>query len=287
MGETPRKAPNHLNAWARSSDVRGLLRGCQLEWAGTLLAHDEQKRDNINFALGTAFHTIPEEVLAGGMDIESAIENSIHVLDAEIAGFGDNPISGKRSVNPNILARNLDRMGRTWYEDVVLSGRFAGFDVAVEYDVVIENQLYTQLDAWYSTTDGDGEHAIVDWKSGTSRRSDSLQLWVYEYGLRTNGTISEDETVTGWFYHAWDGHWQQADPYPGNAVIAVMLNETFERKSKLTSQLPVAIPDWYCDYCAIQDSLCPAFNNGSWEKVAALWEERRPVLVDKKGNPIG
>lgn len=287
MGETPRKAPNHLNGWARSSDVRSLLKGCPLEWAATLLAHDEDKRDNINFDLGTAFHTIPEEVLAGGMDIDSAIEHSIHVLDELLARHkSDDPISGKRSLNPKILARNLDRMGRQWWDDWQHSGFSKHWDVAVELNVVVDDLLRTQLDCLLTMPDTD-LFTIIDWKSGTSKRSDSLQLWVYEWGLRRNGTIPDDGHVESWFYHAWDGHWQKADPYPRGSIIEAMLEETFVRKSTMTSAPPVAIPSWYCDYCAVQYSLCPAFNDGSWEKVEALWEERQPVLVNMEGKAIG
>jgi len=285
MGETPRKQPNHVNGWARSSDVRTILRNCGAEWLWSLLAHKEQKRDNINFDLGTAFHTIPEEVLSGGMDIDSAINHSIHVLDELLARHtGDNPITGKRSKNPNILSRNLFRMGRQWYQDVIVEAPFGDADVAVEYDVVIEGQLRTQLDAMFSRP---GLFDIVDWKSGTSTKADDMQLWIYEYGLRRNGTISDDDTATGWFYFPWHGEWKQAAPYPGNLVVAAWLDETLIRKKSMMDTAGTPVPDWYCDYCAVQESLCPIFNDGSWEKVDALWEERQPVLVNMEGTEIG
>ena len=292
MGETKRKAPNHLNGWARSSDARTLLRHCPMDWALSLLAHDEQKANNINFDLGTAFHTIPEEVLAGGMDIESAITHSVTVLDDLLALHTTETatISGKRSVNPMILARNLDRMGRQWYADYQAS-MFTSWDVAVEYDVVVPNVLRTQLDALFSHKNSN-EYAIVDWKSGTSTRSDDLQLWIYLWGLRKNGTISDDADVDLWFYYPWHGEWKKAARYPGDSVIAEMIEETYQRKlvgmryddGAACGFTP--IPDWYCDYCSVQ-GLCPVYNDGSWAKVDALWEERQPVLVDMEGNQIG
>ena len=291
MGETKRKAPNHLNEWARSSDVRTLLRHCPMDWALSLLAHDEQKANNINFDLGTAFHTIPEEVLTQSMGIGEAIQHSIHVLDELLAKHTEGVpiISGKRSLNPNILARNLERMGNQWWTDYQDS-TFVDWEVAVEYDVVVPGMLRTQLDALFSHRSGK-EFAIVDWKSGTSTRSDDLQLWIYLYGLRKNGTISDDAEVGLWFYYPWHGEWKKALAYPGDAVIAEMLEETRQRKhvgmrydsGSACGFTP--IPGWYCDYCSVQ-GLCPVYNNGSWDKVDALWEERQPVLVNMEGNPV-
>ena len=286
MGDTPRDSIHHLNQWARSSDVRTLLKGCEFEWAFSLLADDEDKRDNINFDLGTAFHTIPEEVLTQSMDIDSAIDHSIAVLDELLAAHtGDNPISGKRSLNPTILARNLDRMGRQWHQDIVVEAPFKGYDVAVEMTIVVPNIMRTQLDALYSNPDAD-DFVLVDWKSGTRSKADDMQLHIYEYGLRKNGTLPEEYQLESYFYFPWNADWQKAKPYPGDAVVAEWLATTAHRKAKIIDYGPACIPDWQCDYCAVQYSLCPVFNDGSWEKADALWHKRQPVLVNMEGKEV-
>lgn len=100
-----------------------------------------------------------------------------------------------------------------------------------------------------------GYFLIVDWKSGTQRVKSDFQLNFYRLGLAM-------PKARAGFHHldrVRDGAvFQEAADYPGDDAILDAIRKVEDQKaSLLAKKLPTFTPDWYCNYCPVQD-LCPA-----------------------------
>jgi len=116
--------------------------------------------------------------------------------------------------------------------------------------------IWGSVDAVFMSPDAE-TYAIVDWKSGTQKQRSDFQLNFYRFGM-ANGIQKQE----AWFHHLdrvrKDSIIQEAEPYPGDEEIleAIAQAETAKR-GLVAGAMPEFNPDWYCNYCPVQD-FCPA-----------------------------
>jgi hypothetical protein len=232
----------------RASD-RDLFK-CPAQWFITR-AYPEEMPKAVWFPKGTAIHSGIEQMI-GGESLQLAIayaQLEVENLDAELWSKTDpDQVTLDQSVvnclttwynqvHPESKERNPEYTNLAWppRTEVKVEGEIGG------------NSYCTTIDAIFGADEVD----IVDWKSGASR-SDSVQLWIYQY-LVTK--LMGLKVRSSWFHNVHLGKIQMADPYPGDAVVATLLDAVANIKYGYAYP---PLPDWYCNYCVAR-SKCPLF----------------------------
>ncbi len=251
-----------LPLFNRSTDTRT---DCWARWFLEKFYEDDIP-DAAWFFLGTGLHHAIEMAITEDVSLEEMIEIAINqIADAIHANATTIMWSKKRPEEkwPEVVRELCEK----WWSDVHPTSekrmkRYNEFQwpPEVEFEIYV-GDLHTTVDAIFTSNDGSFE-AIVDWKTGSTAKAQDLQLWVYAYGL---GEMEErpEELWKGhnpmyremWFHHVAFSKLQEAKEYPGDEVIALILEATTQKK---LSEIYEPNPDWYCNYCRVQDK-CPVF----------------------------
>ena len=132
--------------------------------------------------------------------------------------------------------------------------------------------VMTTIDALFRNEDG--RPIIVDWKLGTSKSGKPMQLYVYWYGLKKAGLVSEADFFRGWFHYV-----NYADPiqlvgdYPGDDMVEAYIDLAFQRRA---NDVKLPNPEWFsCRYCYYKEE-CPMYADDphdAWEYVKSIQVE--------------
>jgi len=266
-----------LPEWSRASDIRTLAlgSGCQGQWALSHLYDDLP--DAVWFILGTSIHTAIEDAIVNELTFEEMLD-SAHtdkmMMLAQAGGDIIEQTSKRRKRHLGTVDEDIDRMCKKWWDDVHPSSptRMAQYDdydwpPRVEHVIDIDmgdHRLITTVDAIFEGGKRFGEEvAIVDWKSGATKRSSDSQLHTYAYGLEKEGIFDTGSAVTiGWFHHIDHSSLQHVHDYWGDEVVGAQIRATHRAKEgiKENGEL-VFVPDWICNYCTAR-SKCPIMGQG-------------------------
>ena len=275
-----------LNFWTRSTDLRNLAQ-CPMSWLlGRLY---EPTRDRGYFHFGAGIHYGVECALKGAT-LEDATAEALYT----IGGLLDGSARAQRPVDwtakrPEAGWYDLtNTMMAQWWTDVMppegepikgMPGQMPFYrdrkPVALEVTTNTAEVMgvTTEIDSIWERTVGAPGYDIVDWKTGSTAKSDSLQLWLYSYAARhTPGSVIEGvpaEDVGMWFHHLAFSKLQPADRYPGDDYMRRLL-EYSQRQRALIHEDGFAPckPDWYCNYCQSKD-ICPVVGNGDLTQIIA------------------
>lgn len=248
----------------RNTDI-GDIQKCPGAWFLKNI-HEEDKQEATYFELGSALHEGIETTIAEDLDQDQAVALVVGRIEDWIAGLDHQPLeSSTRGVDT--ILDDGERMMINWFKWVHPDSdkRHPIYDeyhwpprVEVPFyrtDTRLAYPVWGSIDAVFTAKSGtDGAFGIADWKSGTSRQRDSNQLHFYMYG-------SDLDIGRGWYHHL-DRQQkrsviQEAEPYPGDAVIIRRIQATEQVKDRLLDEQVVQFnPDWWCQWCNVRDH-CP------------------------------
>ena len=275
-----------INFWTRSSDLRNLGQ-CPMSWLlGRLY---KPTVDKGYFFFGTGLHLGVQRALEGDTlerATEIAVQEVIDLVNESLDAGREVEWTKKRPVHQWVgLATEM--MSQWWTDVMPPEGEpIKGMPTQMPFyrdrePIALEfttntaeiNGVTTEIDSIWKRTAGVPGYDIVDWKTGSTQKSDSLQLWLYNYATRhTPGSPLEGveaEDVGMWFHHLAFSKLQQADPYPGDDYMLRVL-EYSQRQRALIAEDGFAPckPDWYCNYCQSK-SICPVVGTGDLTKIIA------------------
>jgi len=261
MGSTPRAHRFQVPMTTRSTDC-STLEQCAGKYALTLI-HEEDQAEASFFVLGLALHEAIEAAIVNDLSFEGAHAMMAGKLHEWVGTLGDKRVieGGKRGVDT--IHNDAERMLKNWFK-FVHPDSDKRLEIYNDYEWPPSTEMYfydPNKKVWGSIDAvfiGKGTHewALVDWKSGTQKQKDSNQLHFYTYGggYGTN--------INAWFHHLDRVQpraiIQLADEYPGDSTMEWRVDEAYAVKAQLVSgSMPDFNPDWYCNYCPVQD-FCPA-----------------------------
>ena len=233
--------------------------GCPTEW----LLEKVDEAQNIEvlksfFIYGELGHDAIDMVLSG-----ASLDEALEFLWAseEATGYWEKDWIETKNRNKENLLGGLNAMMYRWAEQYAeyYDGTFYTDEVELMLDFETPNGTHvrTRIDALFRTHDGD-RPVLVDWKLGTSKSGKAMQLYVYWYGLKKMGIVTEDDYFRAWFHYV-----EYADPiglvheYPGDEIVEAYIDEA-DRRRKAGPYLPN--PEWVsCNYCAYKDDMCPLY----------------------------
>lgn len=292
MGATPRRKHDDIPMFTRASDL-GV--SCWGQW---FLSHYyvEELPDAGFFILGTAIHDAIEGAITQDWDDATTYEVALGLAYEAIEKADDE----KRGViwSKKRTAKNLDEtielVINNWFLDVHPDSeeRHPVYNLyqwppLVEYPIELPDAvnygLFTRPDAIFEHKSGKF-HAVVDWKSGATAKSNDIQLWTYRYGLNKMGVNQRNDASfglspkfnvqRGWFHHLAFRKLQDIETWPTDEYIEMRIREAEVVKE---NQLFTPRPDWYCDYCRAQ-SLCPMAGGGlDWDGMMDDIEASTPM----------
>lgn len=117
-----------------------------------------------------------------------------------------------------------------------------------------------------------GKPVVVDWKLGTSKSGQDMQLYVYWYIMKKMGLAGEHDEFNGWFHYV---NYQNPIAfdhlkYPGDKFVEAYVDEAYSRKIN-GPYLPN--PSWFsCTYCRFRDN-CPLYDTdpvGAWDYITNI-----------------
>lgn len=266
--------------WSRASDIRTLAlgQGCEGQWYLSHLYRGELP-DAVWFILGTAIHTAIEETILHDYTLDEAIEiahtdRRMMMHDAEANGIIQQT-SARAKRGLHTIEDDINRMVKKWWDDVHPSSPsrlpvYNDYDwpPTVEYviDVGIdETRLITTVDAIFRGSQKFGEGTlVVDWKSGSTKKSHPSQIQTYAYGLKAEGLFDPTaQLVIGAFHHIDHSTLQFEYDYWGDEIV-----ESWIRNTNLTkSHKDITFnPDWWCGYCTAR-AKCPVMGDGDMQDI--------------------
>ena len=275
-----------INYWTRSTDLRNLGQ-CPMQWLlGRLYA---PTRDKGYFYFGTGMHYGVECALKGATLEDATLEavGMIHDLLNESDEAG-RPVDWTAKRPESEWYDLTNQMMSQWWTDVMppegepVKGMPTQMPfyrdrepIALELttNTAAELGVTTEIDSLWVRKVGVPGWDIVDWKTGTTAKSDSLQLWLYNYASRhTPGSPVEGvpaEDVGMWFHHLAHSKLQPADPYPGDEYMRRLLSYSQRQRALIHEDgYAPCKPGWYCNYCQSKE-ICPVVGNGDLTKIIA------------------
>ena len=258
----------------RSTEVREYHSGCSLRYL-LGFAQPEEPESHYHtthasyFTLGTVIHGAVEDILNYGTPLDTAIEKAQADL-MEVIKASDETVytSARPDATSTVLA--VEELLTNWYADTMPdSDDQISYYRALDFPPYAEQVLYhpeieieSQIDAIFSfkpeAIGNAGKTVVVDWKTGNSKKADSLQLHIYWYLMRKTGWVNPTEPFTGWFHHLTHRSVQMADPYPGDEYVEALIYKAHAYK---TMRLWTPDPGWYCKYCPHYETVCPLYND--------------------------
>ena len=263
MGSTERNHRFQVPMTVRSTDI-SMLDQCAGRWALTLI-HEKDQAEATFFELGTTLHDRIEAAIDHDHDLDIALAKGHASLDMWIDRVvgGVNRVLETSKRGLNTIHDDFERMLKNWFK-FVHPDSDKRLDIYDDYEwpPSTEMEFYDPNKKVWGSIDavfigkGANPWAIVDWKSGTQKQKDSSQLHFYTYGggYGTN--------IEAWFHHLDRVQpraiIQLADPYPGDDTVEWRIEGAREAKANLCDgNMPEFNPDWYCNFCPVQD-FCPA-----------------------------
>jgi hypothetical protein len=252
----------------RSTDV-SMMKDCPGRFALTCFYEKEQAEASF-FILGSQLHETIEVSIVMDLDLDQALTHARAGIDRELERISDAPRkieSSKRGFDS--MHDDAARMLRNWFKFVHPdSGKRLEIYDEYEWPPQVEIPFMfppslagTKYPVWGSVdaifkNKASVEHALVDWKSGTSRQRTDDQLHFYQFGLSTL------EVENAWFHHLdrvrKGSIIQEVGPWPGSDTIRQRILATEAIKESILEDGYVNFnPDWYCNYCPVQH-VCPA-----------------------------
>lgn len=269
----------------RSTEIREILGGCELkyllgrtEWSGTE-KHDPKGMPTHQlvsyYEMGSAAHAAIEAITYGAPKEETILDAQMH-LSKELDRHDDIVFTNARPDKASTV-HALEEVIENWWLDAhpdspERSVFFNAFDWPPKTEVTMlhtEAKISSQADAIFTMKPealSNATHAIVDYKTGMSKKADSLQLWIYFWLARMTGEIPEDTEFLGYFHHVTHRQLQVADPYPGDSYIEAAIRKTHAIKESKT-YLPTK--GWYCKYCPFQEA-CPEFGAMTYGELLSM-----------------
>jgi len=274
-----------INYWTRSTDLRSLGQ-CPMSWLlGRLY---EPTRGKGYFHFGTGIHYGVECAIKGATMDEATME-AIKLTNELIKADEDagKPIDWTKKRPEDgwqVLAAVLISQ---WWTDVmrpdgeVMKGMPTQMPfyrdrepIELEYttDTAPEMGVTTEIDSIWERKVGVPGYDIVDWKTGSTAKSDSLQLWLYNYAARhTPGSPLVGvgpEAIGMYFHHIAFSKLQEAEAYPGDDYIDALLYYSREQRHIIhEGGFAPCNTDWYCNYCQSQP-ICPIMGQGDLHTIA-------------------
>ena len=136
----------------------------------------------------------------------------------------------------------------------------------LEFETPNGTPVVTTIDAVFR--DEASNVYIVDWKTGTSKSGQDMQLHVYEYGMKRMGYPYIEDA---WFHytHLKDPIDYTKSGYPGDEFMARYIDEA-DRRRKEGPYLPN--PSWFsCAYCQHKEA-CPLYADDAEAAAKAIEE---------------
>lgn len=274
------KSYGTINYWTRSTDLRNLGE-CPMKWLLTRLYPPD--RDKGYYHFGTGLHFGIECAIRGATLKEATDEALLEIVrlitEAKKAGRPVEWTSKRPEEGWTDLAEEM--MSQWWIdvmppEGTVLKGMAAQMPfyrdrepIALEFtaDTNMGAGVVTEIDSIWKRKTGVPGYDIVDWKTGSTAKADSLQLWVYNYGARhtPGGPLYgvKPEMVGMWYHHLAFSKLQPADRYPGDDYMRKLLIYSDLQRQLIHSEgFAPAKPDWYCNYCQSK-MRCPVVGTGN------------------------
>jgi hypothetical protein len=223
------------------------------------------------FMLGTQLHETIEVSINLDLDLDQALAHASAGIDRQLEQLPeDSRIIESSSRGVNTMRDDADRMIRQWFRTVHPDSdkRLPIYDeyewpprTEVAFNVSphlagVKYPVWGSVDAFFEGVNPD-YHAVVDWKSGTSRQRNSDQLHFYVFGTGEN-----PETTGAWFHHLDKQQArsiiQEAEPYPGDDAVRQRILATEAIKDSIVAgKYPKFNPSFMCNYCPVQ-AVCPA-----------------------------
>ena len=269
MAATPRPHRFSIPMATRSTDV-SMMGQCPGRFVLTCFYEQEQAEASF-FILGSLLHSSIECSIVFDLDLDGALRHYNAALDAELERVDASPArrieSSKRGFDT--LREDGERMLGNWFRSVHPDSakRHPIYDdyewpprteVPFMFPASLAGTKYPvwgSVDAIFKAKTS-VEHALVDWKSGTSRQRTDDQLHFYEFGLSTL------EIQAAWFHHLDkvrnSAVIQEVGPWPGSAAIRQRILETEAAKERIVAgHMPEFNPSFLCPWCPVQQ-FCPA-----------------------------
>jgi hypothetical protein len=252
----------------RSTDV-SMMQQCPGRWVLSNFYEADQAPASF-FMLGTQLHETIEVAINLDLDLDQALAHASAGIDRQLEALppGVQVVeSSQRGLDT--MRDDADRMMRQWFRTVHPDSD-KRLEIYDEYEWPPQTEVpfmfssdlagtrypvWGSVDAIFKAKDS-VEHALVDWKSGTSRQRTDDQLHYYMFGLSTL------EVQTAWFHHLDKQRKgsivQEVGPWPGSDAIRQRILATEAIKDEVVAgKYPKFNPDWYCNWCPVQQ-VCPA-----------------------------
>lgn len=278
MGATPRRHHKDIPMFTRASDLNV---SCWGQW---FLSHYfvEELPDAGFFILGTAVHNAIEDAIVNDRDETTTLAAAVDEVAAMIerAETEERGVIWSKRRHAGNVEETLTKVINGWFLDVHPDSpeRHPVYNLyqwppKVEYPIelpdVVNYGLYTRPDAIFEHKTGKF-HAVVDWKSGATAKSNDIQLWTYRYGLQKLGI----NVQRGWFHHLAFRKIQDIEVWPADEYIEMRVREAELIKE---FQMFTPKPDWYCDYCRAQ-AICPLQGGSmSLDDMMEVIEDSKPM----------
>lgn len=266
MGSTARQHRYQVPLTNRSTDL-SVLNDCPGRYLLTLI-HEKEQAEASYFALGTLLHE----------GIEHAIDSDVSqdfMLKVWLPDEVDKILKAFKASDKRLIEssqRGLDtihsdsqRMMSQWFDKVHPDSKkrlsiYDDYEWPPQTEVFFHDSkknVWGSIDAVFQHATKPAVRAMVDWKSGTKKQKNSFQLHFYMYGIG----FSHYQTKA-WFHHLdrvqARSIIQMIDSYPGDEKMVEAGAEAYSMKlAMLDGDMPKFNPDWWCNYCPVQD-FCPA-----------------------------
>lgn len=261
MGDTIRRHRYQMPMATRNSDIQ-TLEQCPGKWVLSLI-HEKDQTPASYFLLGLQLHESIEVAINLDLDEDWAIRHLTEGLARELERVGDGPVleSSKRGLDT--IIEDGQRMLSNWFRFVhpdspkrapIYNDYAWPPKTEVEWrNEGVEYPTWGSTDAVFTTHDGKG-HAIVDWKSSSTKQRSDDQLHFYRYGLGLPG-------ARAWFHNVdrvqLRSVVQEAEPYPGDNAVLLRIKRAEETKERILERRRVEFnPDWWCNFCPVRQH-CP------------------------------
>lgn len=253
--------------------------GCPLEWLWDTVdtAMGVERQPKSWYVRGTLAHEFIENVLNGIP--ESAAWAQLHewldhdpLMSVDWMETTKCTKAGLYTELTGVLERWLKQ-----YSELYRELEPVGVEYQLDFETPNGTVVSTTLDALFK--DENGHPVVVDWKFGTSKSGQDMQLYVYWYGLRRLGIVPDDAFFRGWFHYVTYEKpltYTAASEYPGDEFVETYI-DTAEERRRSGPYLPN--PTWFsCRYCYHQE-VCPLFAEDAKE----TWETIRDIKVEFNG----
>lgn len=266
---------------ASASAMRDALSGCPLR--GLLdKMYETGQRYGWN-VLGSGLHLAIEKVALDDLDLDQAKDVAHEYIWDTIQKWGEagHAVRYSNGRALDTLEDDVDSMLVDWFHDVHPDSSdrhftYEPYDWPFQPEVELSRPgFHTSIDAvFYPKTSGEGV-GLADWKTGTSKKADPIQMWTYQWawGEFRNGGVQD-----AWFHHLAHGEIQPIEDYPGDEYVAHLAEYTLYTQENMTLRMQ-AKPHWVCgraDLCPHKETRCPAYG-GSLQQIK---DDAKLLVID-------